>query len=363
MKRKIICFLAALLFTFVLSASAEIPGETITVTFTITDNSHHAISARVGMEFDTNVFAFVGTEVISPDVLSKAPDTAQSKFGMLNLQGIEPGAIGTITLRIKESAKAGRYEIKPVVDSVYNASREPVELTVIGGTVAVSHVWDDGRITVEATCYSEGVMTYSCFYCDEKRTRVIPVTKHREGTPVVTKVVSCTEDGEQLYPCDICHDTLRTEIIPATGHADGDVVITRKATCDTSGVQVTQCKNCGKTIRSESIPATGHTEDRPVVVIEPTATSDGVQVIHCINCKEILRTESIPATGAARTPGDVNDSGAVDILDALSILQYAVGWEVTINLDNADVNQSGMIDILDALLVLQYSVGWDVQLQ
>ena len=50
-------------------------------------------------------------------------------------------------------------------------------------------------------------------------------------------------------------------------------------------------------------------------------------------------------------------------MDALAILQVAVGWDETINLDAADVNDSGEVDIMDALLVLQYSVGWDVELK
>lgn len=357
----LICFLAALLLLFAASASAEIPGETVTITFRITDNSQHAISARIGMEFDTGVFEFVGAEIISPDVLSKAPDTAQSKFGLLNMGGLATGDVGTITLRIKESAKAGKHEIKPVVDSVYNVKRESVELTVAGGTITVNHVWDDGRVTVEATCYTEGVMTYYCFYCDAKRTQAIPVTKHREGAPIVTKAATCTADGEQVYPCDICHDTLRTEAIPATGHAEGDTVITQEATCVAAGVLVTQCANCGKTIHSDAIPATGHAWDEGVITKQPTITEEGVTTYTCKACG-VTYTESIPVIPVLCVPGDVNETGAVDILDALLILQHSVGWNVTINEANADVDASGTVNILDALLVLQFSVGWDVEL-
>lgn len=76
----------------------------------------------------------------------------------------------------------------------------------------------------------------------------------------------------------------------------------------------------------------------------------------------LLITPGIPVK-ADRLPGDADDSGAVDILDALLTLQHAVGWEVSITLGNADVNASSDVDILDALLILQYAVGWDVSLQ
>ncbi len=61
---------------------------------------------------------------------------------------------------------------------------------------------------------------------------------------------------------------------------------------------------------------------------------------------------------SAATCGDVNASGAVDIVDALLIAQYYVGlgpsgFDQTV----ADVNGSGGIDIVDALLISQYYVG------
>lgn len=56
--------------------------------------------------------------------------------------------------------------------------------------------------------------------------------------------------------------------------------------------------------------------------------------------------------------GDVNDDGAVDIIDALRTAQYYVGIPVT-NFDTsvADVDGDGDIDIIDALLIAQYYVG------
>jgi len=55
--------------------------------------------------------------------------------------------------------------------------------------------------------------------------------------------------------------------------------------------------------------------------------------------------------------GDVNGSGAVDIVDALQIAQYYVGLSVTINTAVADVNCDGSVDIVDALRIAQYYVG------
>lgn len=62
-----------------------------------------------------------------------------------------------------------------------------------------------------------------------------------------------------------------------------------------------------------------------------------------------------------RIPGDADGSGAVDIMDALMTLQYAVGHQVAINLENANCNGDASADIMDALLILQYSVGHKVE--
>jgi hypothetical protein len=64
---------------------------------------------------------------------------------------------------------------------------------------------------------------------------------------------------------------------------------------------------------------------------------------------------STPAPGLL---GDVNNSGKVDIIDALSIAQYSAGIIPAIfNTALADFNNDGKINILDALLVARYSAG------
>ncbi|MBN2536448.1 MAG: hypothetical protein JXB88_26425 [Spirochaetales bacterium] len=57
-------------------------------------------------------------------------------------------------------------------------------------------------------------------------------------------------------------------------------------------------------------------------------------------------------------PGDVNNDGNIDIVDALLIAQFYVGLEPS-NFDEskADANCDGSIDIVDALLIAQYYVG------
>lgn len=66
---------------------------------------------------------------------------------------------------------------------------------------------------------------------------------------------------------------------------------------------------------------------------------------------------------SARIPGDVNGDGAVDAYDALRIMQYDAGWDVTLDTANADVDANGTISLSDAVLIFQYDSGMNVTLK
>lgn len=139
--RRCFVWLLALVMLGTATAFAAERGETVTVAFEIVDNEFGAISARVGMAFDPDVFEFVSAERISRDVLNSAPKAADDRYGLVNLGGISAGVLGTVTLRIRESAPAGAWEVAPVVDSVYNARKQPVTLNVKGETIYLDHAW------------------------------------------------------------------------------------------------------------------------------------------------------------------------------------------------------------------------------
>lgn len=63
-------------------------------------------------------------------------------------------------------------------------------------------------------------------------------------------------------------------------------------------------------------------------------------------------------TQSAPQPGDVNEDGSIDIIDALLTAQYYVQLPVSdFSPDAADVDADGSIDIVDALLIAQFYVG------
>lgn len=66
---------------------------------------------------------------------------------------------------------------------------------------------------------------------------------------------------------------------------------------------------------------------------------------------------------AARIPGDADDNGQVNAHDALLIMQYDAGWDVSVEKTNADVNASGSVDLDDAVLIFRYGAGENVTLK
>ncbi len=85
------------------------------------------------------------------------------------------------------------------------------------------------------------------------------------------------------------------------------------------------------------------------------------------NCTSLSSVTSYNASAeppaSDSVPGDVNDSGAADIHDALLVLQYDAGWNVSLNMENGDVDANNSVNLDDALLILQYGAGQNVTLK
>ena len=89
----------------------------------------------------------------------------------------------------------------------------------------------------------------------------------------------------------------------------------------------------------------------------------GVAVSFDVTVYNPNQEEEPPLGDVVRIPGDVNDDGKVNSLDAQLTMKYAAKWAVTINLINADVNADGKVNSVDAQLILKYAAKWDVVLR
>ena len=86
-------------------------------------------------------------------------------------------------------------------------------------TKKYDHDWDGGKVTKEATCKEEGIMTYTCENCDEIETVSIKKTAHNYKI-MEQKDATCTENGYSISACQTCNDKKKEEIV-AKGHSKG----------------------------------------------------------------------------------------------------------------------------------------------
>ena len=77
------------------------------------------------------------------------------------------------------------------------------------------HKWDDGVISVPATCAAEGTKTYTCTVC--KTTKTEPIAKQAHDYRQTVVAATCTAKGYTLNKCSRCGDEYRdaeTEMLP-----------------------------------------------------------------------------------------------------------------------------------------------------
>lgn len=141
-----------------------------------------------------------------------------------------------------------------------------------------------------------------------------------------------------------------------TGYTGSDSSVTVPDWHD--GLPVTEVGGCafqGKTgVQAVSLPNT-------VVRIGASAfkgcTSLGKMTTYTASAEPPTPPESV------RTPGDADGDGAVNLQDALLLMQYAAGWNVSIDKSNADVDQDGAVTMDDVVLLFQYAAGESVTLK
>lgn len=214
--------------------------------------------------------------------------------------------------------------------------------------VVCEHQWDNGAVTKEATCKSEGELKFTCQKCQTTRTETIAkLSQHaydhgcdpdcnscgetrstsHDWTSSVTKEATCKEQGTLTYTCRICWET-KTEKIPLlTEHTWDDGKLTKGATCKEEGICTFTCTVCDKT-RKESIPKrTSHLYDNDCdpdcndcgakravehewedrLLREPTCKEEGVMLHSCKRCGKSEK-ESIAKTEQHTYDHDCDDS-------------------------------------------------------
>ena len=116
---------------------------------------------------------------------------------------------------------------------------------------------------------------------------------------VITKVPTCTKEGEKKFTCAICNNTKIEKIgIDATNHLHSEIRNQKEASCKEEGYSGDKyCPDCGTKLSSGNTIAKteNHSWNNGVITKEPTCAETGVKTYTCGICNK-TRTENIAKT-------------------------------------------------------------------
>ena len=171
-------------------------------------------------------------------------------------------------------------------------------------TESGQHTWDDGQVTMAATCTENGVMTYTCTMCSDTKTEVIPATGHAYGEPVW----SWTDGFKATATFTCANDPSHVKNVTATVTN----AVTTEATCESTGVRTYTAKVTfeGKEYtdtKTEVIPATGHAYGAPVWKWNDDFTASAT--FTCANDPSHVKNVTATVTNAVTTEATCESTG------------------------------------------------------
>lgn len=127
---------------------------------------------------------------------------------------------------------------------VYDENTHRMYCDICHGYQEEDHDWNGGVETVSPTCYSTGVMTYTCGTCGHTMTEEIPMTEHTW--------TDWAPNGDENHKRECMDDNCgAVETLP---HSWDDGVVTVEPSCTANGVKTYTCTDgCGYSY-TEEIP-------------------------------------------------------------------------------------------------------------
>ena len=141
---------------------------------------------------------------------SKYKDDDSILWKSSNTEIVEIDSQGNI-----KASKLGVVTITAMLDSNPNKIAKCV-ITVY----EKEHIWDEGKIIKEATCEKNGEILYTCKNCKETILKNVIATGHKSDNGTITVQPTETKAGIKTYKCTVCGKILKEESIPATSKKD-----------------------------------------------------------------------------------------------------------------------------------------------
>lgn len=149
------------------------------------------------------------------------------------------------------------------------------------------HAWDEGVVTKDSTCSSEGIRVHTCPICNGTKETPVEKKEHSwKAAETIDREATCTEDGVKSIHCAVCDEIKEgSEVkILAKEHDWDDGVVEKEATCTEEGTIKYTCGNCKET-KTENIQTKAHTwEKEKREDTAATCTEPGSKSIHCSSC-------------------------------------------------------------------------------
>lgn len=167
-------------------------------------------------------------------------------------------------------------------------------------------------VTLEPTCGTEGIRTFTCTLCGDTYTEAIPATGKHNFAWVTVKDADCITDGIKEYKCRVCEYAEKEDIIPALGHDWADWVIVVAPTEEMTGVKTRICNRCKLEEKTE-LPWSDHVHDYSfnTTVVEPGCINDGGTIHYC-TCGDSYTDNVVKALGHDFTEWTVTKEATTD---------------------------------------------------
>ena len=216
----------------------------------------------------------------------------------------------------------------------------------------LGHDLSDWVVDVAETCTTDGSKTRACRRegCDYSETEVIPATGHSHEAVVTAP--TCEKGGFTTHTCH-CGDSYITDELAALGH-DVTYAVNTAPTLEVEGAISGVCGRCGDTI-TQILPKLNKQDYTLEVFVEPTKEAEGFGKYTW----NVTEYGEFVFEGAISNVilGDVNDDGAITVLDLMRLANFFAGKDVEVNEANADVNDDGKVTVLDLMRLANYFAG------
>lgn len=232
------------------------PGDTVDITFTVAGefaNYEMNIALPDGFTL-TNITGVVGNINNGAVAHATAENITSHSF--------------TVSVKVPENAKAGTYQVQPMVDFISDRNLVDQEVSVSNGTITITIACDHDYKLIdskEPTCTEAGYKTYECSKCGHTYTENIQAAGHKVSTEWKYN------PEKHWHICEVCG-----EEFDHSEHGSWQYDVIKPATKEEDGLETVTCGVCGYNFnrkidkeKDEGGPTTG--DITPVIALSVTS--------------------------------------------------------------------------------------------